>query len=304
MNYDLLIIGAGPAGFSASIYASRYRIKNAIVSANIGGLLSTAHKVCNYPSETEILGSDLAEKMRVHAVELGAEIIMAKVTDINKTAEGFLIKTGDKELSAKSILLATGTLPRRLNIDGESRLLGKGISYCATCDGAFFRNKVVAVIGSGSSALTASLHLAEIANKVYQIVRGSELKGETTWIEQVKNNPKIEIIFNTNIVGLIGENKLEKIILDPEFNGQKELVIDGLFVEIGSTPESELFSNLGIEIDDSGYIKVAKDQATKASGVYAAGDITDGSNKLHQIITACAEGAIAAGSIFKYLKSK
>jgi len=304
MNYDLLIIGAGPAGFSASIYASRYRVKNAIISENIGGLLSTAHKVCNYPSETEILGSDLAEKMRVHAVELGAEIIMGKVSEINKTVDGFIIKAGDKELSAKSILLATGTLPRRLNLDGESRLLGKGISYCATCDGAFFRNKTVAVIGSGSSALTAALHLAEIANKVYQIVRGGELKGETTWIEQVKNNSKIEVIFNTNIVGLVGENKLAKIILEPEFNGQKELAVDGLFVEIGSTPESEIFSNLGIEIDEGGYIKVAKDQATKALGVYAAGDITDGSNKLHQIITACAEGAIAAGSIFKYLKSK
>ena len=303
MVYDLIIVGSGPAGLSASVYASRYRLNHIVIGAVPGGLMADAHKICNFPSEEEISGFDLMMKMKIHAEKLGAEIIGDQVTEINRTADKFILQTASGQTyEAKVILLATGTIHRHLNLPNEHKFLGHGLSYCATCDAMFFKNKTVAVVGSGNSATTAALYLAEVATKVYQIVRGADLKGEVVWQDQAKTNPKIEVIFNAQVVELLGENKLSGIKLDG-VSGQNELAVDGLFIEIGSTPDTALFDNLKATLDEKNYVVVKADQSTNVIGVYAAGDITTGSNNLRQVITACSEGAIAASSIFQYLQS-
>jgi thioredoxin reductase (NADPH) len=189
-----------------------------------------------------------------------------------------------------------------MNIPGEKEFTGRGVSYCATCDAMFFKNKTVAVVGGGNSALTAALYLAEVATKVYLIVRGQEFKGEVVWQDQVRANAKIEVIFGTNVIGLEGEDKLTGVKLDQPHNNEEKLAIEGLFIEIGSTPDTSLFDNLKLEINASNHIMVKVDQTTSAPQVWAAGDITNGSNNLRQVITACSEGAIAAGNIFQYLQ--
>ncbi|MEI7452161.1 MAG: FAD-dependent oxidoreductase [Candidatus Falkowbacteria bacterium] len=301
-NYDLIIIGAGPAALTASVYASRYKINHLVIGQAPGGMMMQAHKICNWPGEKEISGFDLTVKMKEHALSYDVNIIESKVSQIKKTETGFVVTVGDVEYNALSILLATGTIHHNLGITNEGKYLGHGLSYCATCDAMFFRNKVVAVIGGGNSALTAAIHLGEIASKVYLIVRKDNFRGEPTWIEQAEKNPKIEIIFNANVVEMMGEAKLEAIKLDKEYNGSEQVAVDGLFVEIGSSPQTEFFDALQIDIDPEKYITVNPDQATNIPGVYAAGDITGGSNRIHQIVTAASEGAIAASSIFKYLK--
>ena len=298
-TYDLIIVGAGPAGLSASIYASRYKLKNVVVGKLLGGLASVAHKICNWPSEKEISGADLMAKMQAGAESLGGEVLLDEVQKVEKVNEAFILKTTlGKELITKTLLIANGTERRKLNVKNEKEFLGKGVSYCSTCDGLFFKNKVVAVIGGSDSANTASVHLADTAQKVYQVYRKSALRGDPTWIEQIKRNEKIEVVYNAEVKELAGDGKLQKIILA---NG-RELTVDGLFVEIGTIPHLENFQSLGLATDDGGYIKVESHQATNIKGVWAAGDITTGSNGFRQVITACAEGAIAAESIYKYLK--
>jgi thioredoxin reductase (NADPH) len=298
--YDLIIIGAGPAGFTASIYASRYKIKNVVIGKIMGGLASTAHKICNWPSEKAITGADLMARMQDSAKELGGEVMLDDVISVEKAKNSFTIKTMmGKEIVTRSILIASGTERRKLGIEAEKEFLGKGVSYCSTCDGAFFKDKVVGVVGGSDSANTAAIHLADVAKQVYQIYRKSELRGDPTWIEQVKSNKKIEVVYDANVVDLKGEEKLEKIVLDTD----REIEVDGLFIEIGSSPHLGGLELLELETNDGGYIKVESDQSTNVDGVWAAGDITDGSNNFRQVITACAEGSVATESIYKYLKS-
>lgn len=306
MQYELIIVGAGPAAYTASVYASRYKINHLLIGEALGGLMAEAHKICNYPSETEISGMELMQKMHNHAQALGAEIVMDKVIEIKQQGEGFWLKTqnSQQEFTARTILLTTGTQHRKLNLAGEDKLLGKGVSYCTTCDAMFYRNKMVAVIGGSNSAHTAALYLAEVADKVYQIYRGESLRGETAWIEQVQSNDKIEVIYQTRPVALIGEERLVAIKLDKPYQGQNELKVDGIFIEVGSEPDSSLAKQLSLALDESNYIKVGSDQATNVKGVWAAGDVTNASNNLRQIVTACAEAAIAAESIFKYLTAQ
>jgi len=304
-KYPLIIIGAGPAGLTSSIYASRYKVKHLIISQDMGGTIFQAHKICNFPSETEISGMDLINKIKKHTEVLGASMIMDKITNIRKEGELFKITTrGKKVFLAETIVLATGTEHRKMNLPDEDKFLGKGLSYCATCDAMFYKDKTVVVVGGSDSANTTSLYLAEIAKKVYQIYRKDKLRGVISWIDQIKKNDKIEVIYNTEIVELKGENKLEKVILNKPHNNSKEIVIDGLFVEIGAVPQKLLIEQLSLDTNEKNYIKVGSDQKTNQPGVWAAGDITDGSNNFRQIVTACSEGAVAAEDIFKFLKLK
>lgn len=302
-SYDLCIVGNGPAGLMASVYASRYNIKHILVGDLPGGLMTSSHKICNFPSYEEISGMDLSEKMYQQVVALGAKQKFARVNVIDDKNEIFTLKLSDNsEVKTKTILLATGTKHKHLGLPNEDKLLGRGISYCATCDAMFYKGKTVAVIGGGDSANTASLYLAEVAEKVYQIYRGEKLKGEPAWVDQIKVNKKINVIYNTNVVEIIGEEKLSAIKIK---DGDKEetLLIDGLFVEIGSQPELSLIEQLGLDIDEGKYIKVTSAQETSRARIWAAGDITNASDNFRQIITACSEGAIATQSIFKYLQA-
>jgi thioredoxin reductase (NADPH) len=304
-KYSLIIIGAGPAGLTASIYASRYKVDNLIIGEALGGLAFEAHKICNFPTEEEISGLELVTKIQKHTQSLGANLLTDRVVRINKEGNEFKVTTqGGKEFLGSALLLAVGTERRRMNLPDEEKFIGKGVSYCATCDAMFYRDKVVAVVGGSDSANTASLYLAEVAKKVYQIYRRDKLRGEMMWVHQIENNSKIEVIYNTEVAGLVGKEKLEKIILNKHYQGKNELAVDGLFVEIGTVPQKVLVEELSLAVDNKGYIKVDPDQQTSQSGVWAAGDITTNSNYFHQIITACAEGAVAAESIFKFLQEK
>ncbi len=302
-KYDLCIVGNGPAGMSASIYAARYKIDQILIGNSPGGLMTSSHKICNFPSRPDISGMDLTQKMMDQVSKLDILQKFVTVNDIARENDIFNINLSDgTTIKARKILLATGTKHRHLDLDREKELTGKGVSYCATCDAMFYKDKIVAVIGGSDSANTASLYLSQIAKKVYQIYRGDKLRGETSWIEQVKSNKKITVIYNTNVRKLIGKDKLKKIVLDKEHDGKKELAIDGLFVEIGSVPDKNITEKLSIKTNESGYIATMKDQKTSEKNIWAAGDITTNSNNFRQIITACAEGAIAAEDIYKTIQ--
>ena len=303
-KYDLIIIGAGPAGLTAGIYASRYRLSSIVIGALAGGTINDAHQVCNFPTEKSIGGRELAAKIFAHCQNLGGEVLTDEVIVIKKGRAGFTVATsGDKKINGRTLILATGNQRRKLNLFNEDKFLGRGLSYCAACDGMFYRDKTVAVIGGSDAANTASLHLVNIAQHVYQIYRGEKLRGEPAWVENVLNNKKITVVYKTNIIKLCGQNKLEKIILDKSYRNKKELTIDGLFVEIGSTPNTDLARKIGAAVDNNGYIRVDEKQRTNVDGVWAAGDATTGSNKFQQVVTACAEGAVAVADIFQFLQN-
>lgn len=301
-TYDLIIIGSGPAGLTASIYASRYKVKHLVVGKEPGGQANEAHQIENWPGTISISGLELLQKMRQHAEKLGAQMVMDSVSNIAKEGDVFKITTHAGEYQAKNIILASGMEYRKLEIPGEAEFRGKGVSYCPTCDAAFFRDKVVAVVGGGNSAGSAALLLAEHASQVFLIYRGEKLKVDPAYREKISASEKIEVIYNTNIKEIRGSGAVEKIVLDKEWNNSKELAVQGVFIEIGSEPGAELTKQLGLETDEQGYIKVDLGQGTNAAGVWAAGDATNGSNKLRQIVTAAAEGAVAAGSVYKKLQ--
>ena len=301
--YDLIILGAGPTGMAASVYASRYKINHLIIGSVFSGSLSKAHKIENWPGEKSISGSDLVAKFYEHAKSLGAKVVEEEVVEVSKSNGIFTAKTNSNKIyQSRAILIALGTRHRKLNVSGEEEFLGKGISYCAVCDGAFFKGKIVAVIGGSNSAAMAAEMLSEYASKVYVIYRKQPMRCEPIVLERLEKNSKIEIIYNTNIIKVAGDKKVELIEIDNKHNGSNKIKLDGLFIEAGSVPFVNLARELGVEINKSGCIVIEASGATNIEGVYAAGDITNGSNGLRQIVTAVSEGAIAATSIYKYLK--
>jgi thioredoxin reductase (NADPH) len=302
--YDLIIIGAGPAGLNASVYASRYGLKNLVIGEISGGLTTQTHEIGNWLGEEKISGFEFAQKAANHVKSLGAEIKATLVDQVKKNENGtfeFLLADGDT-VQSKTILIATGSKHRKLGVPGEKELLGKGVSYCATCDGFFYKEKIVGIIGGSDSAVSAAVYMADIAKKVYLIYRKDKLRAETFWIKSVEESKSIEVVYNTNVKEIHGENKIEKVSLDNSYKSKSDLKLDGLFIEIGFTPSTALVEDLGVEIDEEGYIKVETDGKTTVSGIWAAGDITNGSEKFKQIVTAASEGAIAANSIQMYLK--
>lgn len=301
--YDIAIVGSGPASFSASIYASRYRLKNIIFGRQMGGTISDTHKVCNYPGVSDISGLELATRMYEQTKEQGAEISLESVKDIKKENNIFkLITDADKEYYSKTVIIATGTKRNKLALPREELFLGKGLSYCATCDGMFYKDKVVAVIGGSNAATMAASMLSDIAEQVYIIYRGTELRGEPAWIEVVETKENITVLFETLVIGLEGTDRLERVKLSKAYKNSSYLDVDGVFVEIGSEPNIVLPMKLGLELDERQYIKVQKDQSTNIEGIWAAGDCTTASNDFRQVVTAVAEGAIAANSIYVYLR--
>ena len=296
--YDVVIVGTGPAGLGAGIYAGRYMMKTLVVGELPGGTIAEAHKVCNFPTYKEISGMELSQKMMEQVREIGVDIKLERVEEISKSEGVFEVRTSRNSYRARSVIIATGSKKRKLEIKGEDEFLGKGVSYCATCDAGFFKDKVVAVVGGGDAALTAALLLAEYAKKVYIVYRKEKFfRAEPSWIKQVELNEKIEPVFNSTIKEILGGEKVEKILLD----SGKELDVDGVFVEIGLIPITALAEGLGVELEE-GHIKVNKKMETNVEGVYAAGDITNG--PLKQAITAAADGAIAATSAYNYVSEK
>ena len=301
--YDIAIVGSGPAGLTASIYASRYKLSNIVFGKLLGGTITEAHKVCNYPGLKDVSGLDLGMSFYEQAKECGGEYKAESIVDIKKEGDVFnLVSDTGSTYKSKTVIFGLGTNRNKLNLRNEDFYLGKGLSYCATCDAMFYKDKVVAVIGGSNAATMAASILSDVAKKVYIIYRGTELRGDQVWVDEVKGKDNIEIIYTTILIGLEGENRLERVKLSRPFNNSEYLDVDGVFVEIGSEPNIDLAKKLGLELDEKGYIKVCNEQSTNLEGVWAAGDCTDASNGLNQVVTAASEGAIASNSIFSFLK--
>jgi thioredoxin reductase (NADPH) len=296
MIYDLIIIGTGPAGVNAAVYASRYRLKTLVIGEIFGGMVSEAYEICNFLTCYRIKGMDMAKRMAEHVKQEGIGLVNEKVKDIKKKNELFEVITDKKEYTAKKIIISTGTEKRKIGLNNEDKLIGKGISYCATCDAGFFENKIVGVVGGSDAALTSALLLAEYAKKVFIIYRKDKFyRAEPAWVEVVGKNKKIKPMFNLEVKELIGKEKLMAVKL----SNNKVMKLDGLFIEIGTIPRKELAQKLGVKVDENGYIIADKNQRTNVKGVFAAGDITN--NSLKQIITAASEGAVAAFSAYNEL---
>ena len=294
MDYELAIIGAGPAGYSASIYAVRAGIKTVLFErGNGGGTAAIAPNIENYAGFQSITGAELMEKMKQHAKQYVTIHEYEEIVDIKKQDDLFILTTSeDKTYQVGAVVIATGTEHRKLDAKGIQKFEGRGVSYCATCDGFFFKDKVVCVVGGGNSALIESIYLKQIGCKqVYLIHRRNQLRAEEAYETDAKN-AGVEFILNHVVDEVKGDQVLDAIVLKHVKTGEsKTIKTDGLFVSIGVIPQNELAKKLGVELNQWEYIKVDCQMRTSVAGVYAAGDITGG---LRQVITAAAEGANAA----------
>jgi len=304
--YDILIIGGGPAGMTAGLFAARYNMRCCLVYSRLGGAMAEAHLIENYPGIEKISGIELAERMEKQVKKHGVEMIVDEVIGLKKEDNAFVAKLrSEKEIKSLALVLALGTQRRKLNIPGEEKFLGKGISYCATCDGFFFKNKTVAIVGGGDSALDAVLYLSNLAKNVYLIHRRDELRAEDLKVLEAKKKENVEFLLNKVVVEAKGSEKLEKIVIEDTKTGEKdEIEVDGLFIEIGSVPSTALIKPLNVDVDETGFIKVNDRMETNIEGVFACGDITTGSGGFRQIVTAVGEGAIAGHYSSIYVKRK
>lgn len=299
--YDLIIIGSGPAGMTAGLYAVRREMKTLIIGKEVGGQMVWASEIENYPGYEKISSFELINKFKDQTVKAGVEMISDEVKNINKTAEGvFLVQTNRETFEAKAVIVSMGLSPRRLAVDGEIEFNGKGVSYCANCDGPFFKNKTVAVIGGGNSALDAAEVLSKISSQVYLIHRNESFKAFDALVEEVKTRKNIEIIFNSDIIKIEGKDKVEKIkIIDVKNNEEREIELDGVFIEVGRIASTDLVGEL-VERNEKNQIIVSSKMETKTPGLYAAGDVT--SCEFKQITVAMGQATIAALSAYQYLQ--
>ncbi len=302
--YDVIIIGGGPAGLTASIYTSRAKLKTLILEKMIpGGQVTTTHLVENYPGFPEpINGFLLMSHFQKQAQNFGAEIVISKeVTSIEKEDKIFKIKTPDNEYKAKAVLIATGAKYKTLGIPGEEKFKGRGVSYCATCDGAFFKDKEVAVIGGGNSALEEALFLTKFVKKVYLIHRRFQFRADKILQDRVKENEKIEPILNYVPVSVNGKDEVESITIEErDTKERKKIKVDGVFFFIGLSPNSEFLKDF-VKKDENGYIIVNENLETNVEGCFAAGDVIK--KKVRQIATAVGDGATAGVNIREYLEN-
>ena len=297
--YDIIIVGAGPAGLTAAIYARRASKKVLVLEAKTyGGQIIGTLDIENYPATPHISGYDLASKMYNQAKELGAEILIEKVVDIKDDGNEKEVVTVKNTYKCKSIILATGADNRKLKIDKEDELLGKGISYCATCDGAFYKGKTVAVVGGGNSALEDALYLSDIASKVYLIHRRNEFRAEEATVNDILKKENVEIIYNSNVTKLISEDRLNSIEVTENGGKIEKYDVDGLFISVGRIPENQNFSKL-INLDSAGYVIAGEDCHTNVDGIFVAGD--NRVKNLRQLVTATSDGAVAATEAVKFL---
>lgn len=303
MDWELVIIGGGPAGMTAAIYAARFGLKTLLLESKVlGGAQATSPGIENYPGYTFIVGIELANKMKEQVRKSGATI--KEITDVRSIQrEGnhgdFLLDTRRGVYRAKAIIIATGGGHMHLNVPGEDMLTGRGVSFCATCDGPLFRDKVVAVVGGGNTAVTEALYLAEITKKVYLIHRRDQLRAEKV-VQDYLFKSDIEVLWNSVVKEIKGNDLVNEIILENVKTGeQTSLKIDGAFIALGSNPESALAKSIGVETNERGEIIVNAKQATNVVGVFAAGDVVE---SMKQIAVAVGHGAIAADAAYSYIR--
>lgn len=296
---DIIIIGAGPAGLTAAIYARRAAKSVLVLEAKgYGGQIINTPHIENYPVAAHISGFDFATKVYEQAKALGAEFKFEKALEIRDNGETKTVVTPKNEYEAKAVIIATGSENRKLGVEGEDRLIGRGISYCATCDGAFFRKKNVAVVGGGNTALEDALYMADIAEKVYLIHRRDSFRGEEATAEKLRQRDNIELVLNSQVTKLNAEKRLQSVEVTDKQGNTRTLEVSGLFVAVGRVPENKSFENL-IELDGAGYAASAENCRTKTPGVFVAGD--NRQKEVRQLVTAASDGAVAATEAVKYL---
>ncbi len=289
--YDIIVVGAGPAGLTAAIYGARANKNVLVLEANsYGGQIVTASCIENYPAMPHVSGFDFAKNLYDQVVELGATIKFEKAIDADYEGDIKKVITDKNEYQCKAVILACGAHNRSLGLDNEKELIGKGVSYCASCDGAFFKNKVVAVNGGGNTALDEALYLSDICKKVYLIHRREEFRGATRTVNKLKKKENVEFILNANVTKIIGEEKLEGIEVTTLDGNVNTLKVSGLFIAIGQVPETNNLTK-DLEVDEAGYIVCGENTKTPLSKVYVAGDVR--AKKLRQLTTAVSDGSVA-----------
>jgi len=302
--YDLIIIGGGPAGLAAGIYAVRFGLETLILEkSEISGQISMSEIVENYPGFPSISGLELMEKYRTHAQEAGVKTKITEVLSVRTEGAKKIVSTDSGDLEAKALIIATGANPKHLNVPGEKELISKGVSYCAICDGPFFKNKTVVVVGGGNSAVTDALLLSKVAQKVYLVHRRDRLKAAKVLQDRALTTPNIEFIFNTLVQEIVGSRegvkKVEKVILqDLNSKESRELSTNGVFIYVGIQPNTEF---VNVEKNNEGFIITDRWMETSEKGIYAAGDCRD--TPIWQLVAAVRDGAIAATAANEYIES-
>lgn len=302
--YDVVIIGSGPSGLAAAIYAERAKLKTITIEKQYmsGGQILNTYEVDNYPGLPEINGFDMGQKFRQHAEKLGSQFVKDEVLELEIMDKVKKVHCKKNEFLTKTVIIATGAQHRLLEVKGEKELYGKGVSYCATCDGAFYKDKIVAVVGGGDVALEDAIFLSRLCKKVYLIHRRDEFRGVKILQEKVFSIDNIEIIWDTVVDEICGENEVSSInVSNVKTNEKKSLDVDGVFVAIGIIPNSHIFEK-HLQLDDGNYIVATEDCKTSVEGVFVAGDVR--TKALRQIVTAVSDGANAITSIEKYLATK
>lgn len=300
--YDVIIIGAGPAGLSAAIYTARKNLSTLVLAKSLGGQMAETDNIENYPGFELISGLELADKFQKQAEKVGVKFTYQEVRDIRVEAGKFLVKIDSEELEAKTIILSFGLIHRGLNVPGEQEFRGKGVTYCATCDAPLYRNKITAVVGGGNAAFEAVMSLADIGKKVYLIHRRDAFRGDETLVDRIKKNNKVEILFNSEIIEIKGDKVVNSILVKNNQTGEtKEVAVQGVFIEIGNKVSDDFVKDL-VKLDEKGQIMVDRSGRTSQPGVFAAGDLTDTEYK--QIVIAAGEGAKAALAAYHYIKTE
>jgi len=299
--YDLIIIGSGPAGMTAGIFSTRREMKTLIIGKEVGGQLIWADEIENYPGVGLIHSLEFVNNIKKQVISFGAELKNGEVEKIVKQVDGsFAVFMGSDKFEAKTLIIATGLSPRRLDVSGEMELSGKGVSYCANCDGPFYRNKIVAVVGGGNSALDAAEVLSKIASQVYLVHRGENFRAFESLIKEVKERPNIEIMLNSSVKEIGGQGKVNRIIVNNKITGaDREIALEGVFIEIGRIAKTDLVAEF-VDRNEVEQIIVNDQMATKTPGLFVAGDVTSGEFK--QIPIAMGQATIAALGAYKYLQ--
>ncbi|MCI9264977.1 MAG: FAD-dependent oxidoreductase [Oscillospiraceae bacterium] len=297
--YDILIVGGGPAGLTAAVYARRAG-KSVLVleGTGFGGQIASSHLVENYPAIPAVSGADYSEALTAQAKALGAETQFGRVSGLRREGDGFVLTVRKKEFEGRAVILATGAKHRKLGVTREEELTGRGVSYCAVCDGAFFKGRDTAVVGGGDSALQAALFLSGVAKSVTLIHRRGEFRGQEANEAAVRQRENITLALDSQVVELLGENALSGLVLENRAGERRELAAEGLFIEVGQEPDNGLFSQLA-QLDEGGYFQAGEDCRTGTPGIFVAGDCR--AKELRQLTTAVADGSVAATAACQWL---
>jgi thioredoxin reductase (NADPH) len=303
MRYDTIIIGGGISAIGASIYCGRFQLKTLVLGEKLGGTIILTDDISNYPGFKKITGMDLYDKLKDHAMDYDVDIKEQKAEKVEKSIDCFKVYSKNEEFETNTIIFATGSEWRKLNVPGEKEFTNKGVHYCALCDGALYKDKIVGMVGGSDSCAKESLLLSQYAKKVYIIYRKEKLRAEPINIKKVMEHQNIEVIPNTIVTEIKGDKFVNNVILDNPYKGSKELMVDGLFINIGHVPVSDLAKTIGVKTNDKKEIITDKvTSATNVKGIYACGDVAD--NRFKQAITGVAEGVIAAYNVYQFINNE